>query len=1488
MNRRLLALSSVTLMLPMLAGAVVAGPAGATAPTGDAAAAVSADRTDGTGLAKPTQGDVAGRPDPKDRTKRKRVTQAEREAAAARAAKRGSKLPTKGTRAAVAGQTPHYYGPYPNYANSPLPTVTGAVLSVGNPLTARTYATDYASPPGELAPVLVVVPAALPDGLVQGFQIFNQATAGASPTPSAGNMLHAYVLRPTGVANEYRVVFDSGALTVPSTTDPVGRVETFAVPPVAVQAGDVAAFYGQGVPLDIGAGADVLSYPAPTAPTADTTIMVGGTAYPRYDQQRTYSFATSVIDLSGNDPVVTGGIRKFVDGLPMPDAANNLGQYIPVAVPDSTTYPGSDYYEIGLVQYREKMHSDLPPTLLRGYVQLSTAAVPGQRVPLTNAALDGTTTPIMDQGNPVLGVTPPHQLGPLVSATRDRPVRIKFRNLLPTGRGGELFLPVDTTVMGAGMGPTMGGMEEPDPQNPMCGADPKPAGCFAENRATVHLHGGITPWISDGTPHQWITPAGENTPYPKGVSVRNVPDMPDPGPGAQTFFYTNQQSARMMFYHDHAWGITRLNVYAGEAGGYVIADRAEQALIDAGILPGAADTLPLIIQDKTFVPGPAQLAAQDPTWDSGKWGGEGNLWAPHVYMPAQNPGDTSGVNQFGRWAYGPWFWPPTGGIKHGPVANPYYDPNCDTDTGAWCEPPLIPGTPNVSMGMESFNDTPLVNGTAYPTMTVDPKAYRVRVLNAANDRFWNLHFYQADATGKEVALNPAEVEAAQTDPAVFPTPDLARSPAGPSWIQIGTEGGFLPAPVVVPPQPITWVTDPTVFNAGNVDKHSLLLAPAERADTVVDFSQYAGKTLILYNDAPAAFPARDPRYDYYTGGPSLVDTGGAPTTLPGYGPNTRTVMQIKVAATTPAPAYDLARLQAAFAHNAGGTGVFESSQDPIIVGQGAYNSAYGSAFRNTAPRDGLVRISDTSLAFNTLLGQGATQTLTMPLQPKAIQDEMGEAFDPEYGRMSGNLGLEAPNAQAGQQNLILYPFVNPSSENLKGVELPPGASVTPIASAADGTQLWKITHNGVDTHPIHFHLFHVQLINRVGWDGIIRKPDLNELGWKDTVRVSPLEDTIVAIRPIVPQAPFGIEDSTRPLNPAMPIGSTLGFNNTDANGNPITPPITNQVVSFGWEYVWHCHILSHEEMDMMRPMAVSVSKTLPRAPVVTYARNGGVVLSWTDGTPVTPDLGPTWGDPAAEVGYRIERADVAAGGTAGTYAQIGTALANATTFTDTGAGPTTQYSYRVTAYNAAGASASQPVLAGPAGVAAPAAPTALTFSFTTGVRLVWRDNATTETGFVVERATNGGGFQPLATVPARNATGNVVYIDTAVQASATYLYRVKAVNGGGSSAYNGPVQVTVPAPPVAPTNLVGSAIVGTTGTDIVSLTWTDNSLDETGFTIQRSTSPAFTTVVTYTVAANTPTFEQTAARNRTFYYRVRASNPGGASGWSNVVAVTTP
>jgi len=872
---------------------------------------------------------------------------------------------------------------------------------------------------------------------------------------------------------------------------------------------------------------------------------------------------TAVSTCSG--PMVANtGIRKFVDKLPGlgPSGANGLvtqppvgdtlgrdplGQYIPVATADITTYPGSDYYEIALVEYTEKMHSDLPPTKLRGYIQL-------------NNGTDTACLPNCTTANNTVAPNPyPHYLGPTILSPKDRPVRILFRNLLPGGQGGNLFVPVDTTVMGAGQGPDQGGMPAADTgstadetRNPLCGFNPKPAYCFTENRATLHLHGGLTPWISDGTPHQWITPAAETTPYPdatiqprknEGVSVFNVPDMPDPGPGAQTFFYTNQQSARLMFYHDHAWGITRLNVYVGEAAGYVLTDDTEQALMKTG---GALNPLgygiPLIIQERTFVPTPEQLQSEDPTWDTARWGGFGSVWVPHVYMPAQNPNDLTGMSGFGRWMYGAWFWPPAT-PEHGPIANPYFDPACDPNVAGWCQPPLIPGTPNLSVGMEHFNDTPIVNGTAYPTVTLPPGEYRFRILNAANDRFWNLQWYVADPNAlTEVALKATEVAAAQLDPNLFPTPDTTISPPGPAWVQIGTEGGFLPAPVIIPNQVTTWVTDPTRFDVGNVDKHALLLAPAERADVVVDLTPFAGKTLILYNDAPAAFPARVATYDYYTGNPDQTDAGGAASTQPGFGPNTRTIMQVVVGTPAPGPAGPanyvnptrLAALQAAFAHHLDASGnpagVFESSLDPIIVGQGAYNSAYGTNFNMLAPRNGVARINDFSMTFNTLLtGNSTTNTLTVPFQPKALHDEMNSVAFDEYGRMTANIGLEAPNPTPGAQNVTLYPYINPpirtmtnfpTGEDINGIELPPGTlKVSPIASAADGTQIWRVTHNGVDTHPIHFHLFNVQLLNRVAWDNRVLMPDANELGWKDTVRMSPLQDTIVALRPILPKIP---------------------------------------------------------------------------------------------------------------------------------------------------------------------------------------------------------------------------------------------------------------------------------------------------------------------------------------------------------------------------------
>ena len=942
--------------------------------------------------------------------------------------------------------------------------------------------------------------------------------------------------------------------------------------------------------------------------SAAPTLITGSNGYYIPDYMTTPNWA--------NSPP----LRKFVDGLPGLNTANNLGQMLPVAEPDTTTYPGSDYYEIELVQFREQMHSDFPAvvgnkmtatsggTLLRGYRQTNTS-------------------------NPNL--LAPHYLGPIIVTQKDHPVRIKFTNALPTGTAGNLFVPVDTTIMGSGP------FEidyDPTTKLPTGASNP---GWFSDTRSTVHLHGGMTPWISDGTPHQWITPAGETDPstgspttYPKGMSVEYVPDMwydtagntifscagqttcgvtgatNNPGPGSQTYYYTNQQSARLLFYHDHAWGTTRLNVYVGMAAGYLIQDTVEQALVTAGTIPSAQ--IPLIIQDKTYV-NAANVMTTDPTW---AWGSNpakpvtnvpvsGDLWWPHVYMPAQNPFDVTGAAPFGRWVYGPYFFPPTpicGStadavkpfcINFGPITNPYFDPACDP-TVTVCQTPEIPGTPNPSWGAEAFMDTMVVNGTAFPFLNVAPQQYRLRVLNAAHDRFVNLQLYVADPTLTPFdpvtgAPNPGYlkevkmVSAAPTAgfPATWPTdgreggvPDPATR--GPAFIQIGTESGFIAKPALIPNQPVNWNTDVTTFNAGNVLQQnegggSIMLGPAERADVIVDFSQFAGKTLILYNDAPAPWPALDPHYDYYTGAPDRTDMGGYTVIPPGVGPNVRTIMQIRVSGSGGAATPDafntttLANLQAAFASTPGNPGVFAEGQEPIMVGQTAYNGVYdpNTTFPGAYPNWGIARIQDDLISYEQVDG---TIVTNKQMKRKAIQDEMGEVFD-DYGRMSAKLGLEVPFTNGANQNFILQNFVDPPTELIHNNEV----------------QIWRITHNGVDTHPVHFHIFDVQVLNRVGWDGFIRLPDPNELGWKDTVRVSPLEDTIVALRPKRPVTPFAVPNSVRPLNPARPLGDMEGFSQIDVtDGGNLVPLMTNKFFNFGTEYVWHCHILSHEENDMMR------------------------------------------------------------------------------------------------------------------------------------------------------------------------------------------------------------------------------------------------------------------------------------------------------------------
>jgi spore coat protein A len=234
----------------------------------------------------------------------------------------------------------------------------------------------------------------------------------------------------------------------------------------------------------------------------------------------------------------------------------------------------------------------------------------------------------------------------VIVANRGVPVRINVLNELPSAH----TLPVDQSIPGAEFGQ-------------------------AENRAALHLHGGFVPWPSDGGPFHWSTPEGVRGPSVVDWLPTNKRRVLN-----NDHYYPNDQSARLMWYHDHAIGITRLNAYAGLASGYILRDPAELELIASGAIPSRE--IPLIIQDKIFDV-------------------DGSLWYPSIY---------------------------------------------DQDFFSYEPPPGAPSLPVPSTGAEFWGDTMLVNGTAYPYAEVEPRRYRLRILNACNTRFVTLRLVYAKGT----------------------------------------------------------------------------------------------------------------------------------------------------------------------------------------------------------------------------------------------------------------------------------------------------------------------------------------------------------------------------------------------------------------------------------------------------------------------------------------------------------------------------------------------------------------------------------------------------------------------------------------------------------------------------------------------------------------------------------------------------------------------
>jgi FtsP/CotA-like multicopper oxidase with cupredoxin domain len=731
----------------------------------------------------------------------------------------------------------------------------------------------------------------------------------------------------------------------------------------------------------------------------------------RFGPRRAMAAVTPQIPLAGK------AIPQFVDPLPSLDAI----------------VAGTVQIELRMTEFQAQvLPTGMPPTWVWGYLQ------PGQ----TGRA---------------------SYLGPVIVATRGTPTEMKFVNNLGI---------TATTKVDAYKYSTDQTLHWADPLNNeanignMMAMPPAPDSPWARNYAgpipaCVHLHGGEVPPTLDGGPDAWFTSDGNyigHAYYSKdGNTAKNY----------NIYRYPNSQEASPIWFHDHTLGATRLNVYCGLAGAYLINDSANTP-------PNMPPLTPLVIQDRMF--------------------------------------DTNGQLFFPADSAGGLLW--TTNPEH-----PYWVP-------------------------EFIGDVICVNGKAWPFLNVEPKRYTFLFLNGSNARTYDM-FLNDPVSGN-------------------------RGPA--LWV-IGTDGGYLDKPVKVAPP-------------GN--NSSLVMMSGERYLVIVDFAGYQAGVI-----GPNGLP--------YSGIWLLKNTAKAP--FPGgvaaIGGTTGRIMQFRVGTlTTPDTSFNPAAVGATLRSGpVGGT-------NPVIV-----------RLANPATGTPAVAIHKTrQLTLNEVMG--------MPQN----------AIDPVTGLMTaypgGPLEILVNNTKwngeriSGVDATGMYKFETRPDFTLDGT----GKNYVSELPKEGETEVWEIVNLTADAHPIHLHLVQFQLMNRQDFDlakygaayaasfpgggyepmtklpfplGVFipgfgpplnyntgnpkalgGNPDVNfldlkgkplylkgaptpplpqEAGWKDTVTAYPGQVTRIVMR----WAPTDLPATTVPTAANFPF---------DPNG--------------GHGYVWHCHIVDHEDNEMMRPKEV--------------------------------------------------------------------------------------------------------------------------------------------------------------------------------------------------------------------------------------------------------------------------------------------------------------
>lgn len=654
-------------------------------------------------------------------------------------------------------------------------------------------------------------------------------------------------------------------------------------------------------------------------------------------------------------------------------------------------------------------------------------------------------------------------LGPVVLARRGVPVEMKFVNRL----GGAASTRVDAYRYGTDQ--TLHWADPLNGEANMWNHMSMPPAVGSEGAsnyvgpipACVHLHGGEVPPVLDGGPDAWYTGGvlsyqGHAFYSADGAAATNY----------AIYRYPNSQEGSPIWFHDHTLGATRLNVFCGMAGGYLVLDPPN----DPKNLPEGP--IPLIIQDRMF----------DTT---------GQLFFPS---------DTAGNVQ---WALNP--------------EHPYWVP-------------------------EFVGDVICVNGKAWPRLDVAPKRYTFLFLNGSNARTYDMFLVDPVSGNRGPAL----------------------------WV-IGTDGGYLDKPV-------------RVGAPGN--NSSLVMMSGERYIVIVDFAgfqagvvgpngvPYSGNWL-LKNQAKAPYPA---------GAAAIGNT-------------TAQIMQFRVTGT---PGTDTSFNPATPAITLrGGTNADSTPQGPPLVR--LVNPVTGTA---------AAAVQKTRrLTLNEVMGMA--QTATNPVTGVLTKYPGGPLEILVNNTKWNGKRINGVDPVTGMYTFEIRPDFTPDGKGNYLSELPKEGE----------TEIWEIINLTADAHPIHTHLVQFQLMNRQnfdtakynaaygaafpggGYDPMTKasyppgvfipgfgppspygtgpvvggNPDVNakdakgkslylkgaatpplpqEAGWKDTITAYPGQVTRIVVR----WAPTDIPANTSPTSAAFPF---------DPNG--------------GHGYVWHCHIVDHEDNEMMRP-----------------------------------------------------------------------------------------------------------------------------------------------------------------------------------------------------------------------------------------------------------------------------------------------------------------